>query len=94
MAQSAISKTLIENERVVVTEWSFPNKGDSTGWHRHGLDYVVVPLRDGALKIVSAGGETIAPMKAGAPYFRQAGVEHDVINWTDGPYAFLEIEIK
>lgn len=90
----AIAKTLIDNDRVIVTQWSFPNKGDNTGWHRHGHDYVVVPLSDGALKIVSTTGEAIAPMKAAAPYFREAGVEHDVINWTDGPYAFLEIELK
>ena len=49
---------------------------------------------DGKLKIVAAGGETIAEMKAGAPYFRNAGVEHDVINANDGEYAFIEIELK
>ena len=27
-------------------------------------------------------------------YFRSEGVEHDVINATDGEYAFIEIELK
>ena len=69
----------IENERVIVTEYRFA-PGANTGWHRHGHDYVVVPLMDGRLKIVSASGETFAEMKQGAPYFRNEGVEHDVIN--------------
>ena len=33
-------------------------------------------------------------MKGGVPYFRKEGVEHDVINATDGEYAFIEIELK
>jgi len=28
------------------------------------------------------------------PYFRNEGVEHDVINAGDGEHAFIEIEIK
>ena len=32
--------------------------------------------------------------KKGVPYFRSEGVEHDVINASDGEYAFIEIEIK
>jgi beta-alanine degradation protein BauB len=28
------------------------------------------------------------------PYFREEGVEHNVINGSGGPFAFLEIEIK
>ena len=78
---------------MIVTEWRF-GKGDNTGWHRHGHDYVVVPLMDGQLRIVSAEGEVVVDMKKGAPYFRNEGVEHDVINATDGEYAFIEVELK
>ena len=53
-----------------------------------------MPLLDGQLKIVNAEGESIADMKGGVPYFRKEGVEHDVINATDGEYAFIEIELK
>ena len=85
---------LIDNERVNVWEWRFGKKGDNTGWHRHGHDYVVVPVMDGTLKIATKDGEMVAEMKKGVPYFRTEGVEHDVINWTDGEYAFIEIELK
>ena len=93
MSGTAKATVFVDNDRVIVTEWRF-QKGDSTGWHRHGHDYIVVPIMDGALKIVNKDGESIAPMTKGVPYFRQVGVEHDVINATDGEYAFIEIELK
>ena len=93
MSGSAKATVLVENERVIVTEYRF-QRGDNTGWHRHGHDYVVVPLMDGKLKIVSNDGESFAVMKAGATYFRREGVEHDVVNATDGEYAFIEVELK
>ena len=93
MSGTAKSTVCIENERVVVTEWRFA-PGDNTGWHRHSHDYVIVPLMDGRLKLVTKEGESFADMKAGAPYFRQEGVEHDVVSANDGEYAFIEIELK
>ena len=87
-------QVLIDNERVVATKWSFVD-GAETGWHRHGHDYVIVPLADGKLIVEEPGGGTReAPLKLGAPYFREEGVEHNVINGSGGPFAFLEIEIK
>ena len=93
MSGTAKGTVLIENDRVIVTEWRF-GPGDNTGWHRHGHDYVVVPLEDGQLRIADASGETLVEMKKGAPYFRQTGVEHDVINANDHEYAFIEVELK
>jgi beta-alanine degradation protein BauB len=93
MCGEAKATVFIDNERVIVTEYRFA-PGAATGWHRHAHDYVIVPLMDGKLKIVAAGGESISEMKAGAPYFRNAGVEHDVINANDSEYAFIEIELK
>lgn len=85
--------TQIENDRTRVTEWRFPKRGDNTGWHRHEYDYVVVPLFNGHLEIETAGGErNIVAMKNGVPYFREIGVEHDVINANDFECAFVEIE--
>lgn len=75
-----------------VRQFSLP--GANTGWHRHGHDYVVVPLMDGKVKLLSKDGESFAEMKKGVPYFRGEGVEHDVINANDGEYAFIEIELK
>lgn len=93
MTGSAQAITHIENDRVIVTEYRF-GPGDNTGWHRHSHDYVVVPLMDGKLRIESKTGTSLAEMKAGAPYYRNAGIEHDVINANEGIYAFIEIEIK
>lgn len=83
----------IENERVIVTEWRF-QPGENTGWHIHGHDYVVVPLMDGKVRLETPTGTSMAEMKSGAPYYRSKGVEHDVINANETPYAFIEIELK
>ena len=91
--EPATGTVKVENQRVRVTEWSFA-PGAATGWHRHGYDYVVVPLTTGRLKLVEAGGvERCADLIAGEPYARQTGVEHDVVNANDYPFRFLEIEI-
>src|SRR3954454_7895470 len=93
MPGSAKATVLIDNDRFIVTEYRFA-PGANTGWHRHAHDYVVVPLMDGRLKLATAQGESFADMQAGKPYFRKEGVEHDVINATEGEYAFIEVELK
>lgn len=93
MTEAARSTVFIDNDRVVVTEWRFA-PGAATGWHRHSHDYVVVPLMDGKLRLVTKESESVAEMKSGVPYFRSEGVEHDVINANDSEYAFIEIELK
>ena len=90
----ATPEVMIDNDRVVVTKWSFA-EGAETGWHRHGHDYVVVPLGDGKLILEEPHGAVReAPLFDGEPYFRPEGVEHNVVNGTGKPFAFLEIEIK
>jgi beta-alanine degradation protein BauB len=90
----AVAIVQVDNERVRVTEWRFL-PGAETGEHVHEMDYLVVPLADGRLKLVSpAGGESFAELKRGATYFRKAGVHHNVINANDFDYAFVEIELK
>jgi len=84
----------VDNDRVRVTEWCFA-PGAETGEHVHHMDYIVVPLGNGRLKLVSAqGGETFADLRHGASYFRKAGVHHNVINANDREFAFVEIELK
>ena len=91
---TAIPTVMIENERVKVTEWRFKAKGDNTGWHRHAYDYVVVPQFDGVLEIHLGQGERMqAQMQSGVPYYREIGVEHDVVNANDFECAFVEIEL-
>ncbi len=91
---SAIPTVLIDNERVRVTEWRFKNKGDNTGWHRHAYDYVVIPQFDGTLEIDLGNGQrTTAELQKGIPYFREIGVEHDVINANPFECSFIEVEL-
>lgn len=91
---SATPTVLIENDRTIVTEWAF-EVGAETGWHRHAHDYVVVPVLDGELLIEEGEGrERVAPLKTGVPYFRETGVEHNVINNNDYPFRFIEVEFK
>lgn len=84
---------LIDNERVRVTRWRFA-PGAATGWHKHEYDYVIVPLTDGTLRLVEPDGERNSDLTIGAPYFREAGVEHDVVNANAYDLTFIEIEVK
>jgi len=94
MAGKAVPTVQIDNERIRVTEWRFA-PGAATGFHRHEYDYVVVPQTTGRLKLISAdGAEAFGELTAGISYFRQAGVEHDVINANDFEFVFVEVEIK
>ena len=89
----AVPTVRIDNEAVRVTEWRFAPDAH-TGHHRHEYDYVVVPLTTGPLAITSAAGEATGDLTAGVPYFRVAGVEHDVANPNATEFAFIEIELK
>jgi beta-alanine degradation protein BauB len=90
----AIPTVQIENSHVRVTEWRFA-PGAATGFHRHEHDYVVVPARDGELKLIGPTGEvSTAQLHLGKAYFRRAGVEHDVINNGSCDMVFVEIELK
>ncbi|MFQ5872624.1 MAG: cupin domain-containing protein [Dehalococcoidia bacterium] len=86
-------KVFVDNDRVRVTEWRFA-PGAAIGHHRHEFDYVVVPLSTGKLLIRDSKGERHNDLLTGKPYFREAGVEHEVTNATDGEFAFIEIEVK
>lgn len=89
----AVPTVQVDNERVTVTEWRFA-PGAETGFHRHGYDYVVVPMTTGPLLLQTPRGEVTSQLVAGRAYARPAGVEHNVINAHDGECVFVEIEIK
>jgi beta-alanine degradation protein BauB len=89
----ATSTLQIDNDRVRVTEWRFA-PGAATGWHRHGYDYVVVPMTSGRLLLEGDNGTQPSELVAGRSYARPAGVEHDVINANDYELVFVEIELK
>ena len=90
----AIPTVQIDNDHVRVTLWRFA-PGAATGYHRHAHDYVVVPVVNGELELVGPdGGRSRSRLEQGKSYFRNAGVEHDVINAGTGVMSFVEIELK
>ena len=91
---SARSEVQIDTPEVRVTEWRLA-PGSATGHHIHQMDYVIVPVTSGEMTIVAPNGErSRAKLGAGKSYFRQAGVEHDVLNETDTEIVFIEVELK
>lgn len=89
----AVPTVQIDGPRVKVTEWRFA-PGAETGWHRHAMDYVVVPMTTGTLLLETPTGEVRSPLTAGASYVRSVGVEHNVINDNDHEFVFVEIELR
>jgi hypothetical protein len=53
----------IDNNHLRVTEWRFA-PGAATGFHRHEHDYLVVPVRDGELKLIGSKGTWENPIFA------------------------------
>ena len=52
-------------------------------------------MLDGDLKIINNNGEeTISKLFKGESYFRNKGVNHNVINNNNYEYSFVEIEFK
>ena len=94
MREKAKPTVQIDDDKVKVTRWDF-SPGAETGWHRHEMDYIVVPLTDGALTAEMPDGLAVANnLTIGASYARLVGIEHNIINNNDGPYSFIEIELK
>lgn len=89
-----MATTQLKTDDVLVTRWDFP-PGSETGAHRHGYDYVVVPITNGTLTIESNDGSPAieAALELGVSYNRGAGVEHNVVNLTNEPIAFVEVEL-
>ena len=90
----ATSTVQIDNKSVKVTEYSF-SPGSETTFHKHEMDYIVVPINDGELQLVDKFGNNVKTrLKKGVSYFKKAGVEHNVINSGNKDLKFIEIEIK
>ncbi|MBD5802423.1 hypothetical protein AZOA_18510 [Azoarcus sp. Aa7] len=89
----AIPTLQVDNDRVVVTKWTFP-PGADTGDHVHGHDYVVVPLTTGKLRLVEPNGIRDVELTVGASYTKLTGVAHNVVNINDFEFSFVEIELK
>jgi len=89
----AVPRVQVDNEWVRVTEWRFA-PGAETGWHRHGDDYVVVPMTTGALLIDDGIAARPSQLTTGESYARRSGVEHNVINDNAFEFTFIEIELR
>jgi beta-alanine degradation protein BauB len=89
----AAAEVQVDNERVRVTEWRFA-PGAETGHHVHALDYVVIPLTTGTLRLEEPTGVRESRLTAGVAYARSAGVTHNVINANTYEFTFIEIELK
>ena len=89
----AVATRLQETDRVIVTEWRFA-VGAETGWHRHAYDYVVVCLTAGKLLAETKDGNVETPLHAGQAYARPVGIEHNIVNASEGEFAFVEVELK
>ena len=89
----AIPTVQIDNHRTTVTEWRFA-PGADTGHHVHAMDYIVVPLTTGVLRLEEPGGVREVQLTAGVSYTRPSGVAHNVINANDYEFVFVEIELK
>lgn len=89
----AVPSVQIDNGRVLVTQWRFA-PGAETGWHRHGFDYIVVPMTTGRLLTETGDGDVTTDLTAGVSYARPMGVEHNVVNINDFEFVFVEIELK
>lgn len=89
----AVATVQLDDDVVRITRWNFDLEA-ATGWHRHGWPYFVVMLTDGILRIHDGVRISETALVAGQSYRRVAGVEHDVMNGSPHPIAFIEIEVK
>ncbi|MDQ6687039.1 MAG: cupin [Actinomycetota bacterium] len=91
--KKARATVIADDSRVRVTVWEFGPQ-TATGLHRHEFDYVVVPVSGGTFSVVAPDGSTSEMVQeAAGAYVRTAGAEHDVVNSSDGPASFVEVEI-
>ncbi len=94
MRPACTATTLIDDAHTRATRFDFV-PGAETGWHRHGLAYVIVAITDCPMLIEDPGGVTRRVLvPAGTAYARDAGVEHNVVcDGADG-MSFVEVERK
>ena len=94
MRPTCTATQLVDDEKVRVTRFDFEPNAE-TGWHTHAYDYVITAVTDCHMRIEHPdGSETQTQLPSGQAYRRNEGVNHNVINASDGPMSFIEIELK
>jgi quercetin dioxygenase-like cupin family protein len=89
------NRFLFENDRVKV--WSLDlAPGETSAWHCHERDYVIVVLEsDGGVIAEEKSGEHISRgMKPGDVAFRKKGEVHRAVNRGQAQYRNILIELK
>ena len=94
MRSQCTATPLIDDARVRVTRFDFA-PGAETGWHRHGLDYVITTLTECQMLLEEpGGGSRTVILPAGTSYRRETGVAHNVVNAGNTTMSFVEVELK
>ena len=89
----AVPSVQRDDDDLRITRWDFA-PGAVTGWHTHGWPYFVVLLTDAVLRVHNGSAVSETTLVAGQAYNRPSGIEHDVMNGSPHPIAFIEIELK
>ena len=74
-----------------VSRWTLEPETE-TGLHIHSVDYAVIPISGGQLRIEQNTGDSTFEMTAGVPYTRPAGTRHNLINTGNTVVVFIEVE--
>lgn len=91
---AAVATVLVDDDLVRVTRFDFA-AGAETGWHTHGLDYVITAVTDCEMLLEEPDDVSRhVTVPAGEAYRRDAGVAHNVVNAGTHPMRFVEVEIK
>jgi quercetin dioxygenase-like cupin family protein len=94
MRAPCTATVLVDDDRVRVTRFDF-TPGAETGWHRHGLPYVITAITDCPMLLEEPGGGTRQVLvPAGTAYRRSEGVEHNVVNAGAAQMSLVEVELK
>ena len=92
-SEPALPTLQVDDERVRITRWDFA-PGAATGWHEHGMPYCIVMVTGGTLAVDDGTMVNRVTLAAGDSYVRPKGITHDVMNGSDHPIAFVEVEMK
>lgn len=92
-ATHASPTLLVDDDRVRVTRWDF-EPGANTGWHEHELPYCIVMVVASTLAIHDGANVRHVTLAGGDSYVRPKGIQHDVMNASDHPISFVEVEMK
>jgi beta-alanine degradation protein BauB len=89
----AVPTTQRDDDDMRITRWDFA-PGAVTGWHEHSWPYFVILLTPAILRVHNGSAVSDTTLEAGQAYNRPAGAQHDVMNGSPHPIAFVEIELK